>query len=88
MSFRVRWEPDTYIELAYIWAAATDPAAIRAAANEIEHALAADPELKGRHLAEGLWKLVRPLLVVHYTIDPDRREVWITDVFPTPHPTP
>lgn len=88
MNYRVGWVPDTYIELAYIWALAPDPAAVRLASRAIELELATDPELKGRHLAEGLWKLVRPLLVVHYTIDPDRREVWITDVFPTPHPTP
>lgn len=88
MTYRVEWVPDTYIELAYIWALAPDPAAVRLASRAIEIDLATDPHLTGQYLSEGLWKLVRPLLVVHYTIDTDQREVWITDVSPTPRSTP
>ena len=46
MNYRVGWVPDTYIELAYIWALAPDPAAVRLASRAIELELATDPELK------------------------------------------
>ena len=80
MNFTVRWEPDIYIELTQLWAISPDPAAVRAAREKVEVALADDPFRAGRHLSEGLWPLYVPPLVVHYTIDREQLLVEITDV--------
>ena len=80
MNFTVRWRPDAYTELTQLWAVAPDPAAVRDAREEAERLLGADPSGAGRHLSEGLWRLQVPPLLVHYTIDQDRRLVEITDV--------
>ena len=80
MKFTVEWEPPIRHELHELWAVAPDPAAVRAAHDEVERLLGTDPFGAGRHLSEGLWRLVVPPLVVHYTINPDARMVEITDV--------
>lgn len=81
MNFTVGWEQDAYRELVQLWAIAPDPAAVRTARETAERLLAADPLGGGRHLAEGLWQLHVPPLVVCYTVDPSRQHVEITDVF-------
>ena len=57
-----------------------DPAAVRAAAEMIEHHLGVDPAGAGRHMSEGLWRIHVSPLLVHYSIDPVEREVKITQV--------
>ena len=83
MNFWVEWETPLRAELHQLWTTAPDPAAVRGAAEKVEQLLAADPYSNGRHLSEGLWRLHVPPLVVHYTIDPDRQYVEITDVIHT-----
>jgi len=83
MSFAVGWEPPALHEFHELWAVSPDPAAVRAAREEAERLLGADPVGAGRHLSEGLWRIEVPPLVFHYTIDPARQLVEITDVAPT-----
>ncbi len=80
MNFTVEWEPEARSELHQLWVIAPDPAAVRAAAESAERLLSTDPAGNGQHQSEGLWRLRVPPLVVHYTIDPDRRHVQITDI--------
>jgi hypothetical protein len=84
VTFTVGWDPDAYRELTQLWATASDPAAVRAAREEVERLLGADPFVAGRHVAEGLWQLTVPPLVACYTIDRGRQHVEITDVFILP----
>ena len=65
--------------MAEAWAIAADRSAVTAAAGSVDRALEADPQGRGRHMSEGLWRLVHAPLVVHYTIDPARRLVEVTD---------
>lgn len=81
MNFTVGWDRDAYGELTQLWATAPDPAAVRTARETAERLLGADPFGAGRHMAEGLWQLTVPPLIVCYAIDPSRQHVEITDVF-------
>ena len=81
MNFTVGWGQDAYRELTQLWATAPDPPAVRAAREAAERVLGADPFGAGRHVAEGLWQLTVPPLLVCYTIDKGRQHVEITDVF-------
>ena len=80
MNFTVGWDSDAEHALHVEWAASSDPAAVRAAAQTAEYLLALDPSGNGRHLSEGLWKIRVPPLVIHYTIDMSSRHVQVTDV--------
>ena len=80
MNFDVEWDPAIRHELHELWVVATDPAAVRAAAREVEERLTVDPQACGRLLSEGLWRVHVPPLLLHYTIDTERRFVEITDV--------
>jgi hypothetical protein len=83
VNFTVEWEPATRTELHQLWAVSPDPAAVRAARDEAERLLGADPVRNGRHVAEGVWPIHVPPLLVYYTIDTGRQRVLITDVIHT-----
>lgn len=80
MNFAVDWESDVRRELHLLWATAPDPPAVRGAAETVERQLGTDPYQAGKHLSEGLWRIVVPPLVAHYSIDASSRSVEITDV--------
>jgi len=80
VNFTVTWEPDARRELHLIWATAPDPAAVRQAADIAEQLLGTDPFGNGTPLAEELWKISVPPLVVYYTIDSDQQSVEISNV--------
>lgn len=84
----MRWEPPVLHEFHELWAVSSDPAAVRAARENAERLLGADPSQAGRHLSEGFWRIDVPPLIHHYSIDPARQVVEITDVQDTPGPTP
>lgn len=73
-------DANTDNELADAWLSAPDPAAVTTAQYAIERMLRMDPFAHGQHVAEGLWRLHVPPLLVHYSIDPDPRTVEITQV--------
>ena len=80
MNFGVDWGSGIRKELHLLWATAPDPAAVRNAAEKVEQQLGTDPYQSGKHLSEGLWRIVVPPLVAHYSIDASSRSVEITDV--------
>ncbi|MCI0705324.1 MAG: hypothetical protein L0241_30055 [Planctomycetia bacterium] len=80
MNFTVDWQPEADDSLIDIWTSASDQLAVTTAANAIERILAVDPFGYGQYLSEGLWRIRVPPLVAHYTIDPARRLVQITDI--------
>jgi hypothetical protein len=84
VSFHVTWDPEARKDRAYLWATAPDPAAVRAACDAAEAALARDPYQGTTFLSEGLWRLVVPPVTVYFEIDPVGRQVKITDVLPAP----
>lgn len=88
MNFFVSWKRSIRHELHLLWATASNSASVRTAAETIEHFLAVDPAGSGKHLSEGLWRIVVFPLVIHYTIDTDLRLVEITSCGLTPdnHP--
>jgi hypothetical protein len=75
----VAWEPEVWNELHQLWAIGPDSAAVRSAAEAIEKSLTTDPIGSGRHLSEGLWRIVVVPLVVHYIVDSTTHHVEITD---------
>lgn len=73
--FAVEWTADAEVELARLWLTAEDRAAVTAAQARIDRYLGSDPAGTGRHLAEGLWSITVPPLVVLYAIDAPRKVV-------------
>ena len=82
MNWTVEFAPGIWTDALVIWATSPDPAAARAAIEEVRDRLAADPHT-GRHLSEGLWTIAVPPLAAFYTIDTARRYVEITAVAAT-----
>lgn len=76
--FRVDWEPAAEDELARLWLQASDPQAITIAQAQADRLLALDPLKYGRHLAEGLYSIDVPPLVLTYTIDTVNHLVEVT----------
>ncbi len=68
MRFTVVWLEDARDELAEIWLAADDRAAVSRAAHVIDRDLSSDPEQKGVLLSEGLWRFDTPPLRVYFSI--------------------
>jgi hypothetical protein len=77
-AFAVDWDVDTENELAAIYLAASDPAAVTRAQARADRLLAGDPIGNGRWLSEGLYHLVVFPLVVYYSLDAGRRHVQVT----------
>ena len=78
--YTVVWLEDAQDELAQIWLDAEDRQAVTQASADIDPTLAVDPESKGDHLAEGLWRLRMPPLEVAFTIREQDRTVEISNV--------
>jgi hypothetical protein len=74
-AYRVDWEPDAEDEPARIWIQSNDPQAVTTAQRLADQRLAQDPLRYGRHLAEGLYRLDVPPLLLTYTINPTTRVV-------------
>ena len=79
MSFTIVWRPIAETQLAEIWLAATDRAAVTAAANEIETALRSSPESVGESRDERTRVAVVPPIAVHFEVrDADRLVLVLT----------
>jgi len=73
MKYTVIWNPSAIADLARIWAAALDRAAVTAASDAIDHSLCVDPILRGETY-RGLTRVVleRPLIITYRVTDDDR----------------
>jgi hypothetical protein len=69
----VVWVRSALDELAVLWLAAADRAAVAAAANEVDKELSIDASVQGVELAEGLRALFCPPLRVIFTVREDDR---------------
>ncbi len=78
--FRVTWHPEARRELAQIWLAATDRAAVSNAANRIDVLLGHDPENTGDDFY-GDRILVDLPLAVTFTVSPEDRWVQVLQVW-------
>jgi mRNA-degrading endonuclease RelE of RelBE toxin-antitoxin system len=79
--FEVEASEEAEHQLARIWiSAGADRSAVVAAQHDAERKLAANPTKAGRHVAEGLYRLDVPPLVVYYTILRAERIVRITEI--------
>jgi plasmid stabilization system protein ParE len=82
--FRVDWTDAALDMLADIWTQAVNRASVNAAQNQIDALLARDPIGNGKHLSEGLYKLVVPHLTVSYSVDQAKKTVEVSAVRYTP----
>ena len=78
--FRVTWHPDARNELAQIWLAAEDRAAVADAANRIDTVLGDDPEAAGDDFYGDRILVERPLAVT-FVVRPDDRWVQVLQVW-------
>jgi plasmid stabilization system protein ParE len=67
--FRVRWTRNASNQLADIWTAAADQAAVTAASHRVEQALARDPENQGEDRPNNRRIVFEPPLVMTYRIN-------------------
>ena len=87
--FTVRWENNALAAMAALWTMATDPAAVTAAADDIERRLAAAPLVHGMPVSEGLYAIEVPPLRALFEIDDIAMRVRVVSLnhlpeFPTP----
>ena len=78
--YTVVWLRDAVEELAEIWLAAADRAAVTAASDEIDRALATDAANKGRPLSEGLRVYDTPPLRAVFSVTESDRKVEVARV--------
>lgn len=84
MAFDVDWPEEVRQALAAVWLAYPDRGAVTAAQDTVDRFLGSDPKTYGQHVAEGLWRLHVPPLLVHFTIDDATRRVDITNLHVLP----
>jgi pimeloyl-ACP methyl ester carboxylesterase len=80
MAFALHWPLPVENYYALAWMMAADQSAVVAARRTIDRLLAANPHTHGRHLAEGLWKIAVPPLLVHFEIDDPASVVTVTQL--------
>jgi hypothetical protein len=80
MRYAVVWPPDAENQLAAVWMAAPDPAAVTRAAERAELLLANDPLASGTDFYGDHLLTARPLHVV-YTVQAQARIVTVTMVW-------
>ena len=83
MRFTVSWTPTAQQNLAAVWMAADDKAAITSAANTIDVLLAADPESRGELRFDTVRSLSVPPLGVDYEIVEADRIVYVLTAWDT-----
>lgn len=80
MAFAPYWPLDVENHYMLAWFMARDQAAVATARQAIDRLLAADPHGNGTHVAEGLWKITVPPLLVHFEIDDPATVVTVTQL--------
>jgi hypothetical protein len=73
----VAWKPSAQQDLAALWLAAADRAAVTSAANRIDSMLAANPENYGIQRFDTVRALVVPPLAVEFEVIDQDRLVWV-----------
>jgi hypothetical protein len=81
MTYTVEWRPASVVELTDIWNNAPDRAAVSVADRVIERLLSRSPKQAGQPVAEGLWKLHEPPLLVFSDIDDGKGFVYVTNAY-------
>jgi hypothetical protein len=81
MNFTVIWVTKAEQELAALWLAATDRAAVTQAAHEIDQRLRSDPTSEGESRAENQRVTFVPPLGVLFEIDDGDRKVFVLQVW-------
>jgi plasmid stabilization system protein ParE len=81
MNFTVLWDPEAEQELAAIWVAAADRAAVTAATDEIDRLLRTNPEQRGESRDDGRRILLVAPLGVLFRVLPDDRVVRVLQVW-------
>jgi hypothetical protein len=76
--FKVEWPDDVDDQLAAIWIAAPDRAAVTRAQLAIEYELSFDAPQKGVPVAEGLRKLIVPPRPAYFEVDEQKAVVTVT----------
>ena len=85
MRFQVLWQAVAEQELAAIWLAAPDRAAVTAAAAYLDNRLADDPMNLGESRASPLRRVAfRTPFGVEFDVVPDDMRVFVRGVFPLP----
>lgn len=82
--FLVDWTDAALDMLAEIWMQTMNRAAVNAAQNQIDALLASNPIGHGKHLGEGLYKLIVPPLTVFFSVDQAKKTVEVSAVWYTP----
>jgi mRNA-degrading endonuclease RelE of RelBE toxin-antitoxin system len=83
--YTVEWRPEAIDDLTDIWSVAPDRRAITLADRVIERLLYRSPQQVGQHVAEGLYKLHEPPLLVFYEIDDNKSFVYVTNAYFQPY---
>ncbi len=81
MIYTVLWTRNAEQKLAAIWLAASDRAAVTAAAHRIDQLLRNDPDQQGESRDQGRRVLVDPPLGVMFRVQPDDRQVYVLSVW-------
>ena len=80
MRYTVVWTDAASNELARVWMQAADPAAVRAASNEIDRQLSRNPETRGVEYYGDRLLVVAPLQAT-FVVHPDDRQVVVLNVW-------
>lgn len=80
MPFAVFWSIPARNNYMLAWMMAADQRGVESARDEIDQLLSSDPQANGTHVAEGLWKVSVPPLLVHFDIDPAAGRVNVTQL--------
>ena len=80
MRYTVVWTDAALSELARVWMQAADPAAVRAASDEIDRQLARDPETQGVEFYGDRLLVITPLHAT-FAVRLDDREVVVLNVW-------
>jgi hypothetical protein len=76
----VEWQPSATDELAAVCVDhPTQSAQIAIAENEITNKLQRDPFNYGKHLSEGLWRIIASPIIVFFVVDGDRIKIDAVD---------
>ncbi len=78
--FQIGWDPDAEDDLARLWLRSSNRKAIAQAVDQAEKLLESDPVKHGRTLAEGLYSVAVPPIVLIYTIEKTTRAVEVCSI--------
>ncbi|MEO2091422.1 MAG: hypothetical protein ABGY75_18345 [Gemmataceae bacterium] len=81
MNYTVLWLPDAENELAAVWMASADRAAVTTASTELDRRMAADPENEGESRVGSRRITFEKPLAIYFDVDTVRRRVQVVRVW-------